>query len=71
MKMTHKQFLTTSVLVCVLALTALAQDTKKEKQQQDVRDVAHKTLQQLYKTEPHSKAAIKQAAGYAVFNNME
>jgi lipid-binding SYLF domain-containing protein len=51
-------------------LTAQTADTKKEKQQQDVRDAAHKALQQLYKAEPSAKTAVKHAAGYAVFNNM-
>jgi lipid-binding SYLF domain-containing protein len=53
-----------------LALTAFAQDTKREKQQTDIRDTAHKTLQRLYKAEPHAKAGVSHAAGYAVFNNM-
>ena len=70
MKITHKQILIAAALVCTCGLTAFAQDTKKEKQQQDVRDTAHKTLQQLYKAEPHAKTAVKHAAGYAVFNNM-
>jgi lipid-binding SYLF domain-containing protein len=69
MKITPKQILIAAALVCAMALTTLAQDTKKEKQQQDIRDNANKTLQQLYKSEPGAKARIKHAAGYAVFNN--
>jgi len=70
MKILLKQILITGALVCALALTALAADTDKEKQQKEVRDTANKTLQQLYKAEPHAKTAVKHAAGYAVFNNM-
>ncbi len=69
MNITLKQILVTTALVCALSLTSFAQDTKKEKQQKDVRDNAHKTLQQLYKAEPHAKEAVKHAAGYAVFSN--
>ena len=69
MKIQLKQILVAAAIICALALTASSQDTKKEKQQQDVRDTAHKTLQQLYKTEPQAKAAVKHASGYAVFNN--
>ena len=70
MKTTRARYLIAVALVCAQAVTAFAQDTKKEKQQQDVRDTAHKTLQQLYKAEPSAKTAIKHAAGYAIFNNM-
>jgi len=51
-------------------LTAHAADDKKAKEQKQVRGVAQKTLQQLYKAEPAAKAAVERAAGYAVFNNM-
>ncbi len=70
MKTTHTRNLLAATLVCALAVTAFPQDTKKEKQQKDVRDTAHKTLQQLYKAEPLAQDAVKHAAGYAVFNNM-
>jgi hypothetical protein len=70
MKSTHTGLLIAAALVCAVALTVFGQDTKKEKQQQDVRDSAHKTLQELYKAEPNAKAAVKHSAGYAVFNNL-
>lgn len=57
-------------LVYVCTLTAHAADDKKAKEQKQVREVAQKTLQQLYKAEPAAKAAVERAAGYAVFNNM-
>jgi len=56
-------------LVWALTLTAYGADDKA-KEQKEVRKVAHKTLQQLYKAEPPAKAAVEHAAGYAVFNNM-
>jgi lipid-binding SYLF domain-containing protein len=70
MKTTRTQNLLAAALVCALAMTANAADTDKEKKQKDVRDVAHKTLQQLYKADPPAREAVKHAAGYAVFNNM-
>jgi lipid-binding SYLF domain-containing protein len=56
-------------VLCGLALAAHAADDKAKKQQ-EVRQVAEKTLQQLYKAKPEAKAVIGRAAGYAVFNNM-
>lgn len=58
------------VLACACALLAHAPDDKKAKEQQEVRDVATKTLQQLYKAQPKAKTVVERAAGYAVFNNM-
>jgi len=55
------------VLVLLSALTVLAK-TKAEKQA-EARKKADETLQKLYKTKPSAQAAIKGAAGYAVFNN--
>ena len=57
-------------LVYALTWTAHAADDKKAKEQKQVREVAQKTLHQLYKAEPAAKAAVEGAAGYAVFNNM-
>jgi lipid-binding SYLF domain-containing protein len=56
-------------LVCALALLAHAGDDKAKKQN-EIRKTAQKTLQQLYKAQPAAKAAVENAAGYAVFNNM-
>ena len=57
-------------LVCAITLTVQASDDKKAKAQEEVQNVANKTLQQLYKAQPAAKAAVQHAAGYAVFNNM-
>jgi hypothetical protein len=51
MKIPGKQIFITAALGCAVAPASFAQDTKKEKQQMDVRETAHKTLQQLYKAE--------------------
>ena len=55
---------------CTLALLGHAADAKKAKEQKQIRDTAAKTLSQLYKANPESKAAVEGAYGYAVFNNM-
>jgi len=57
-----------AVLVCALAVSANA-DTKIEKKQVEIRNMAQDTLKSLYKADPRTKAAIKNAAGYAVFSN--
>ena len=56
-------------LACSLAIVAHAADDKKAKEQQEVRKMAHDTLQRLYKAEPEAKGAVEGAAGYAVFSN--
>jgi lipid-binding SYLF domain-containing protein len=62
--------LTLLAMVCILALAAQAADTKKEKEQKEFRKMAQDTLQLLYKAEPKAKAAVKGAAGYAVFSDL-
>ena len=70
MKSAHKLSLIVAAVVCALALTAHAGDSKKEKDQNQIRKMAQDTLQALYKAEPRTKAAVKNAAGYAVFSDM-
>ena len=55
------------VLVLVSAFTVLAKS--KEEKQAEARKKADATLQRLYKAKPSAQAAIKSAAGYAVFNS--
>ncbi len=43
---------------------------KNEEKRQKTRKMADQTLQDLYKLQPTSKAAIQKAAGYGVFDNM-
>ena len=59
-----------AALVCTLAVAAHTTDSKIEKKQQDIRTMAQSTLQRLYEAEPRAKTAIREAAGYAVFNDM-
>jgi lipid-binding SYLF domain-containing protein len=48
---------------------AMAKDSPDQKREKS-RKMAAQTLQDLYKLQPSSKAAIQKSAGYAVFNNM-
>ena len=41
----------------------------KEEQQKKIVDMAQQSLQQLYEKEPSAKAAVQNAAGYAVFSD--
>lgn len=60
-------------LLIALALSLLGAFTvvakTKEEKQAEARKKADATLQRLYKAQPSAQAAIKKAAGYAVFNN--
>ena len=70
MKIKQLQNLAVAALVCALTMSAHAADPKIEKKQKDIRNMAHDTLQRLYKAEPKAKAAVHGAAGYAVFSNL-
>jgi len=48
---------------------ASAKDSPQQKREK-TRKMAAQTLQDLYKLQPTSQAAIQASAGYAVFNNM-
>ena len=56
-----------SALLSASTCVRAGDDAKKREK---TRKMAAEVLKDLYKTEPASKAAIKKAAGYAVFNNM-
>src|SRR5207248_4308733 len=60
-----------SSLAAILLATNLASagDSPDEKREK-TRKIAAKTLEELYKLQPTSQAAIQESAGYAVFNNM-
>ena len=60
-----------SILAVVLlsSSTCIAADDNEEKRQK-TRKMAAEALQDLYKLEPTSQAAIQKATGYAVFDNM-
>lgn len=59
-----------AALLCALAVTAQAADSKTEQKQQEIRTMAQGTLQTLYKAEPSAQSAVEHAAGYAVFSNL-
>jgi lipid-binding SYLF domain-containing protein len=58
---------TVAALILLTAVSILA--ATKEEKQAEARKKANETLQKLYKMKPSAQAAIKAAAGYAVFNN--
>jgi lipid-binding SYLF domain-containing protein len=57
----------TLALIVMSALTVSAKS--KEEKQAAARKKAEQTLARLYKAKPSAQAAIKNAAGYAVFNS--
>ena len=60
----------TVIIVSALLLSALPVAAKtKEEKQVELRKKAAATLERLYKARPSAKAAVKDAAGYAVFNS--
>jgi lipid-binding SYLF domain-containing protein len=54
-------------LILLSAFTVVAKS--KEEKRAEARKKADATLQRLYKAQPSAQAAIKKAAGYAVFNS--
>ena len=62
-----------AMVVMFLALVACSttpiSKSDKEQQQDSVRDMANKTLAQLYTKHPAAKDAVTKAAGYAVFSD--
>lgn len=65
MKKTRLLIVFWMVLACALSVIAKS----KEEKQAEARKKAEGTLARLYKAKPSAQAAIKQAAGYAVFNS--
>ena len=65
--MNRSRLLISALLILVSAFTVLA-ESKQEKQAK-ARKKADATLQRLYKAKPSAQAAVKSAAGYAVFNS--
>src|SRR6478672_2010015 len=59
----------TLVVSLLFAGLSSAKDSPDEKRGK-TRKMADQTLQELYKLQPTSQAAIQKSAGYAVFNNM-
>ena len=63
------RLLTAALLAAAFALPAAARDRTEEKRD-EVRRMRDQVLAQLYDTNPGAKAAIRDAAGYAVFSNV-
>jgi lipid-binding SYLF domain-containing protein len=59
-----------SLAVILLAPGLASAEDSPDKKREKTRKMASQTLQDLYKAEPTSEAAIQKSAGYAVFNNM-
>ena len=58
------------IMAVVLTLAVNSHAASKEEQQQKITEMAQESLQQLYEKQPSAKAAIQNAAGYAVFSDM-
>lgn len=57
-------------VICLILAGALSVTAKsKEEKQAEARQKAQQTLARLYKARPSAQAAVKRAAGYAVFNS--
>jgi len=58
------------MFLCLVACsTTPISKSDKEQQQDSVRDMANKTLDQLYMKHPAAKDAVAKSAGYAVFSD--
>ena len=66
--MRFKMIISILAVVFLSASACIAADDAEKKREQ-TRKMAAQTLQDLYKMEPTSQAAIQKAAGYAVFND--
>src|SRR5574338_1295081 len=65
--MNRMRLLISVVMIVLSAFNVVAKS--KEEKQAEARKKADATLQRLYKAKPSAQAAIKNAAGYAVFNS--
>ncbi|MGB0123573.1 MAG: YSC84-related protein [Silvibacterium sp.] len=70
MKTIRTQKFMAAALLCALAVTAQAADSKIESQQQAIRTMSQDTLQTLYQANPKTEKIVARAAGYAVFSNL-
>jgi len=58
-----------SVALMVSVYAQAADQSKLDKERQEIRKRTQEILAQLYKAEPKAKVNIQKAAGYAVFSN--
>ena len=62
-------YLICGVITILLCLAPAFAKNKKQDQQQKIRKMSQDVLARLYKAQPNAKAAVENAAGYAVFSN--
>src|SRR5512145_555430 len=65
---TARMLLVAGVLLGLAAEPARAVGRKQDRD--EIRDMARETLAELYRIRPEAKAAVENAAGYAVFSNV-
>jgi len=58
------------LLLTLLCTSVTSAKNSPEQRRQKVRNMATQTLEDLYKLQPSSRDVIRNAAGYAVFNNI-
>jgi lipid-binding SYLF domain-containing protein len=70
-RFTRRTIVAAALAAAALALApaALAKEASKQEKQAEVRKTAQETLNRLYKLQPGARAAVQNAAGYAVFSN--
>ena len=64
------RIIASSLAVILLASGLASAGDSPDEKRTKTRKMADQTLQELYKLQPTSQAAIQKSAGYAVFNNM-
>ena len=64
------RIIASSLAVILLASGLASAGDSPDEKRAKTRKMADQTLQELYKLQPTSQAAIQKSAGYAVFNNM-
>jgi len=69
MKSASVGLLLLSVVLMVSTFALAADQSKVDKERQEIRKRTKEILAQLYKAEPSAKANIQKSAGYAVFSN--
>jgi lipid-binding SYLF domain-containing protein len=69
MKSTSVSLTILSVVLMVSTFALAADQSKVDKERQEIRNRTKEILAQLYKAEPKAKANIQKAAGYAAFSN--
>lgn len=69
MRSTSVTLMTLLVVLVVSTFAVAADESKVDKDRQEIRKRTKEILVQLYKAEPSAKASIQRSAGYAVFSN--